>query len=62
MTELQYCTTWVKPDIFVVSGLTYVKLIEGSLGRVATRIVFVEQNYSSYRLFHLTYRLRPAKR
>jgi len=29
---------------------------------VVTRIVFVEQHYSSYSSFHLTYRLRPGKR
>jgi len=51
-----------KSDISVVSGLTYAKLIEGGLGGVATRIVFVEQHYNSHRLFRLTYRLRPGKR
>lgn len=51
-----------KPDLSVVSGLTYVKLIEGGLVRVATGIVFAVQRYGLYRLFHLTHRLRPGKR
>jgi len=44
-----------------VSSLPHYKLIEGGLGRVITRIAFVEQYYSLYRLFHFTLRLRPGK-
>ena len=52
-----------KPDIFVVSGLTYAKLIEGGLGRDVTRIVFVQQHITAYTgCYNLTHRLRQGKR